>query len=166
MSGEPTVQATRYLAERLSADFGFYLSDRRLLDQRQSAWQHIEVFENPQFGRVMRIDGCFMTSERDEFFYHEPMVHLPAIAHPGVRRVKLRVSLGGHDVPADVVRRRFARSQTNFFALYAPLADDWALFDNSQAGDARLIAELRNQHLQIEDMPSWTRLQPKNRPPT
>ena len=70
MSGEPTVQATRYLAERLSADFGFYLSDRRLLDQRQSAWQHIEVFENPQFGRVMRIDGCFMTSERDEFFYH------------------------------------------------------------------------------------------------
>lgn len=87
-------------------------------------------------------------------------------AQLAVRRVKLRVSLGGHDVPADVVRRRFARSQTNFFALYAPLADDWALFDNSQAGDARLIAELRNQHLQIEDVPSWTRLQPKNRPPT
>ncbi len=94
MSGEPTVQATRYLAERLSADFGFYLSDRRLLDQRQSAWQHIEVFENPQFGRVMRIDGCFMTSERDEFFYHEPMVHLPAIAHPGVRRALV---VGGGD---------------------------------------------------------------------
>ncbi len=87
-------------------------------------------------------------------------------AQLAVRRVKLRVSLGGHDVPADVVRRRFARSQTNFFALYAPLADDWALFDNSQAGDARLIAELRNQHLQIEDVPSWTRLQPKSRPPT
>lgn len=87
-------------------------------------------------------------------------------AQLAVRRVKLRVSLGGHDVPADVVRRRFARSRTNFFALYAPLADDWALFDNSQAGDARLIAELRNQHLQIEDVPSWTRLQPKNRPPT
>ena len=92
--------------------------------------------------------------------------HLLDSAQLAVRRVKLRVSLGGHDVPADVVRRRFARSQTNFFALYAPLADDWALFDNSQAGDARLIAELRNQHLQIEDVPSWTRLQPKNRPPT
>lgn len=87
-------------------------------------------------------------------------------AQLAVRRVKLRVSLGGHDVPADVVRRRFARSRANFFALYAPLADDWALFDNSQAGDARLIAEFRNQNLQIEDVPSWTRLQPANKPPT
>ena len=87
-------------------------------------------------------------------------------AQLAVRRVKLRVSLGGHDVPADVVRRRFARSRANFFALYAPLADDWALFDNSQAGDARLIAEFRNQKLQIEDVPSWNRLQPANKPPT
>lgn len=85
---------TRLLAERLSADFGLYLSDTRTLAQRQSPWQHIEVFENPQFGRVMRIDGAFMTSERDEFFYHEPMVHLPAIAHPGVRRALV---VGGGD---------------------------------------------------------------------
>ena len=56
MSGAPTAQATtRYVAERLNADFGLYLRDTRLLAQRQSAWQHIEVFENPQFGRVMRI---------------------------------------------------------------------------------------------------------------
>ena len=83
-----------------------------------------------------------------------------------VRRVKLRVSLGGHDVPADVVRRRFARSRDNFFAIYAPLADDWVLFDNSHTGDARPIAEFRNQHLQIEDVPSWNRLKPKDQPPT
>jgi len=86
--------APRYLAERLNADFGLYLRSTRLLEQAQSPWQHIEVFENPQFGRVMRIDGCFMTSERDEFFYHEPMVHLPAIAHPGVRRALV---VGGGD---------------------------------------------------------------------
>ena len=85
---------TRLVAERLNADFGLYLSDTRTLAQRQSPWQHIEVFENPQFGRVMRIDGAFMTSERDEFFYHEPMVHLPAIAHPGVRRALV---VGGGD---------------------------------------------------------------------
>ncbi|WP_287925614.1 polyamine aminopropyltransferase [Diaphorobacter sp.] len=95
MNGFSTPQATtRYVAERLNADFGFYLRETRLLAQRQSAWQHIEVFENRQFGRVMRIDGCFMTSERDEFFYHEPMVHLPAIAHPGVRSALV---VGGGD---------------------------------------------------------------------
>lgn len=73
----------RYLAERLTPDFGFYLREGELLARVQSQWQHIEVFDNALFGRVMRIDGCFMTSERDEFFYHEPMVHLPAIAHSG-----------------------------------------------------------------------------------
>jgi len=83
-----------YFAERLNADFGFYLRSSRILAQRQSPWQHIEIFENPQFGRVMRIDDCFMTSERDEFFYHEPMIHLPAIAHAGVRRALV---VGGGD---------------------------------------------------------------------
>ncbi|QNP49756.1 polyamine aminopropyltransferase [Diaphorobacter aerolatus] len=83
-----------YAAERLNPDFGFYLKNSRLLVSRQSAWQHIEIFENEQFGRVMRIDDCFMTSERDEFFYHEPMVHLPAIAHQGVRRALV---VGGGD---------------------------------------------------------------------
>ena len=54
-----------------------------------------------------------------------------ANAQLAVRRVKLRVSMGGHDVPGDVVKRRFGRSLSNFFTLYAPLADEWTLFDNS-----------------------------------
>ena len=89
-----TPQAHRYLAERLTPDFGFYLREAQLLAQKQSPWQHIEVFDNALFGRVMRIDGCFMTSERDEFFYHEPMIHLPALAHPGPRSALV---VGGGD---------------------------------------------------------------------
>ena len=84
----------RYVAERLTPDFGFYLREGRLLAQKQSTYQLIEVFDNALFGRVMRIDGCFMTSERDEFFYHEPMVHLPAIAHAGPRSALV---VGGGD---------------------------------------------------------------------
>ncbi|SDM64649.1 spermidine synthase [Oryzisolibacter propanilivorax] len=92
-AGTPAA-APRYVAERLNADFGLYLSAGAPLAQAQSEWQRIEIFENPQFGRVMRIDDVFMTSERDEFFYHEPMVHLPAIAHPGVKRALV---VGGGD---------------------------------------------------------------------
>lgn len=71
-----------YPIEQLTPDFGFYLRASRTLFQVQSEHQLIEVLDTPQFGRVLRIDGCFMTSERDEFFYHEPMAHLPALAHP------------------------------------------------------------------------------------
>ena len=72
--------ADRFALEQLTADFGFYLRANRLLAEQRSEMQHIEILETPLFGRAMRIDGCFMTSERDEFFYHEPMIHLPAVS--------------------------------------------------------------------------------------
>ena len=81
-----------------------------------------------------------------------------ANAQLAVRRVRLRVSLGGHDVPADVVRRRFTRSRENFFALYAPIADDWALFDNSETGQAHSVAEYADNRLVIKDATLWKSL--------
>jgi len=55
-------------------------------------------------------------------------------------RIKGRVADGGHDVPAEDVRRRFGRSIQNFFRFYRPLFDTWMFFDN--AGDVpQLIAE-------------------------
>lgn len=84
----------RYLAEQLGPNFGFYLREQQRLAEIHSAWQTIEIIENQLFGRIMRIDGCFMTSEYDEFFYHEPMVHLPAISHGGPRRALI---VGGGD---------------------------------------------------------------------
>jgi predicted ABC-type ATPase len=46
-------------------------------------------------------------------------------------RIRERVVEGGHDVPAEDVRRRFARGLWNFLHLYGPLMDSWMLFDNS-----------------------------------
>jgi spermidine synthase len=42
----------------------------------------VEVHDTVPFGRLFRLDGHFMTSEKDEFFYHENLVHIAAIAHP------------------------------------------------------------------------------------
>lgn len=42
-----------------------------------------------------------------------------------------RVLRGGHDVPEEVVRRRFDRSMENFLGHYRQRADAWVLFDNS-----------------------------------
>jgi predicted ABC-type ATPase len=48
-----------------------------------------------------------------------------------VERVRSRVRLGGHNVPAAVVHRRFHNGARNFFRLYRPLADTWGMYDNS-----------------------------------
>ena len=55
-------------------------------------------------------------------------------------RVRRRVARGGHDIPADVVRRRYERGLGNLFNLYLPIADGWTLLDNSGTGQAGLIA--------------------------
>lgn len=72
--------------------FGFRF-DRRLLSTR-TAFQQLELLESRQLGRTLRLDGRFMTSEADEFFYHEALVHPAAIAHPSPERVLI---LGGGD---------------------------------------------------------------------
>ena len=76
-----------------------------------------------------------------------------------VRRVKLRVALGGHHVPTDVVKRRFARSLRNFFTLYLPVADEWTLFDNSASSSAQQVASRWGNELQITDQKAWKKLQ-------
>jgi len=80
-------------------------------------------------------------------------------AQLAVRRVKLRVALGGHDVPADVVKRRFGRSLHNFFQLYVPLADEWTLFDNSSATQALPVAGRYANQLTVMEPATWHKLQ-------
>jgi len=51
-----------------------------------------------------------------------------------IRRVKARVRKGGHDIPEEVIRRRYARSAANLWNLYLPLPErsgTWQVFDNS-----------------------------------
>ncbi|MFH1995609.1 MAG: zeta toxin family protein [Candidatus Omnitrophota bacterium] len=65
-----------------------------------------------------------------------------------IARIKDRVSEGGHNVPAEDVRRRFVRGINNFFKLYKSLFDTWMLFDNSRAKPL-LIAKRRNSDMEI-----------------
>jgi len=62
-------------------------------------------------------------------------------ADMAVARVAERVKAGGHFVPDETVRRRYDLGLRNFFALYRPLAATWALIDNSQNYNPRMIAQ-------------------------
>ena len=79
--------------ERLNEASGVYF-EGTLVERRRTPFQELEVYETPELGRIFRLDGCNMTSERDEFFYHENLVHPAAVAHPGPRRALV---IGGGD---------------------------------------------------------------------
>ena len=67
-----------------------------------------------------------------------------------LERIALRVRNGGHDIPKDIVHRRFDRSLPNFFRFYQPLADSWAIFDNSK-DIPKMIAFEESGKLEIFD---------------
>ena len=58
-----------------------------------------------------------------------------------VQRVRERVNTGGHDVPAPIIRRRHAAGLRNFSKLYQPLANTWAVYDNSSSSSPTMIGQ-------------------------
>ena len=80
-STAPCQDKTKWLSESLDAGFSYAIRSTQLLYKHQSKFQDIEIHDTPSFGNLLRIDGSFMASERDEFFYHENLVHVPACTH-------------------------------------------------------------------------------------
>ena len=56
----------------------------RQLYSGHSDFQRIDVFESPEFGRFLTVDGYIMLTEKDEFIYHEMINHIPMAVHPHV----------------------------------------------------------------------------------
>jgi spermidine synthase len=82
------------MTEYLTDDWGFFIRSARALERFRSPFQSVEVHDTTPFGTLFRLDGCFMTSEKDEFFYHENLVHMSALAHPAPERALI---IGGGD---------------------------------------------------------------------
>ncbi len=80
--------------EKVTDQSGAYFNADRLIETMKSEFQTIEVFATQDFGKLMRIDGCNMVSERDEFFYHENLIHPVATTHANPQNVLI---IGGGD---------------------------------------------------------------------
>lgn len=72
-------------------------------------------------------------------------------------RVKQRVLEGGHNIPKEVIRRRYARGLRNFFSSYIQLLDTWVFIDNSK-GAFELVAENTGVKMQILEQAIWNSL--------
>lgn len=69
----------------------------------KSEFQRIDVFESPEFGRFLTLDGYMMLTEKDEFIYHEMITHVPMAVHPNVKKV-LVIGAGDGGVIRELVR--------------------------------------------------------------
>ena len=75
----------------------------RQLYSRQSEYQRIDIFETPEFGRVLTLDGNVMLTERDEFIYDEMITHVPMSVHKEARDI-LVIGAGDGGVVRELTR--------------------------------------------------------------
>lgn len=74
-----------------------------------------------------------------------------------VSRVAIRVKEGGHNIPENVIRRRYQNGLTNFFNLYISIVDDW-MFINNSGEPYQIIAEGSSDDLEITNNELWKKL--------
>jgi predicted ABC-type ATPase len=70
---------------------------------------------------------------------HVFFLALPS-AEMAISRVAGRVRLGGHNIPENIIRKRFNSGLANFFDLYQPMVTSWLFYDNSFLGFPLLVA--------------------------
>lgn len=86
----------RWIPETLFDALGFRMTYavEKVLYEQQTEHQHLVLFEQKHFGKVLMLDGATQVTTRDEFIYHEMMTHVPILAHESAREVLV---IGGGD---------------------------------------------------------------------
>src|SRR4029079_6823696 len=82
------------LMEPLNATTGFYIRADKQIGEWQTKFQKMQIYDTPHYGKIFRLDGFNMTSEKEEFVYHENLIHPALTAHAAPKRVLV---IGGGD---------------------------------------------------------------------
>ena len=93
MSGE-IEDGELLLTEQLNDSTGFTIKATRRVGEWQTKHQKLAIYDTPHYGRILRLDGCNKTSEREEFVYHENLIHPALTAHAAPKKVLI---IGGGD---------------------------------------------------------------------
>ncbi len=89
-----TIPQSQWINEKLHPSWQQNFEVDQLLVDTKTSYQHLQIFENATFGKVMMLDGVTQTTERDEFIYHEMLAHIPMVAHGSATSVLV---IGGGD---------------------------------------------------------------------
>ncbi len=92
-----------WFSENHTPDVKLSLKVKKQLFSEKSQYQQIDVFDTPEFGRVLALDGNIMLTERDEFIYDEMITHVPMAVHPDIKDV-LVIGAGDGGVVKELTR--------------------------------------------------------------
>lgn len=92
-----------WFSERHTPDVKFSIKVDKQLYSSQSDYQRIDVFDSKEFGRFLTLDGYMMLTEKDEFIYHEMMVHVPMAVHMNAKNI-LVIGAGDGGVIRELTR--------------------------------------------------------------
>jgi len=103
----------RWIAETLFDELGFRMTFKveKVLYEMHTEHQHLVLFEQPFFGKMLMLDGATQITKKDEFIYQEMMSHVPLFAHGNARDVLI---VGGGDcgIAEEVLKHKSVRRLT------------------------------------------------------
>lgn len=76
-----------WYTENHSEEVRFSIKVNKQIYSAQSNFQRIDIFDTNEFGRIFTLDGLIMVTEKDEFIYHDMIVHVPMATNPSIKKV-------------------------------------------------------------------------------
>lgn len=76
-----------WYTEQHTENVRFSIKVERELYSEQTEFQRIDILESKEFGRFFTLDGLMMVTEKDEFIYHDMIVHVPMATNPNIKNV-------------------------------------------------------------------------------
>ena len=83
-----------WFTEKQTDHFGITMKINKTLHTEQTDFQKLDMVETEEWGNMLLLDDMVMTSEKDEFVYHEMVAHVPLFTHPNPEYVLV---VGGGD---------------------------------------------------------------------
>ena len=97
-----------WFTENHTDNVKFSIRVHKQIESIQSDYQKIDVFQTPEFGKVLVIDGYIMLTEKDEFIYHEMITHVPVAVNPNIKNV-LVINAGDGGTVRELTRYSFIK---------------------------------------------------------
>jgi len=76
-----------WYTEEWTDEVRFGIKVKEHLFSKKSEFQQIDIFDSNEFGKILTIDGLMMANEKDEFIYHDMIVHPAMATNPNIKRV-------------------------------------------------------------------------------